>query len=105
MSVGNGSPKPPSQIRVGATVLAANLIHKVDPVYPPLALAARIQGVVRFSITVSGEGSVQNMQLVSGHPLLVEAAQQALMQFKYKPTLLNGQPVAVLTTVDIDFKL
>ncbi len=105
LSVNSGPPGPPSQIRIGGAVQAINLINKVEPVYPPLARQAQIQGVVRFNITVSSEGSVQNAQLISGHPLLVEAAQQALRQYKYRPTLLNGQPIAVLTTVDIEFKL
>ena len=105
LSVGNESPRPPLPIRIGPAVQEANLVQKVEPVYPPLALEARIQGIVKFEITVSGEGTIQNMKLVSGHPLLVQPAQQALMQYRYKPTLLNGQPTAVLTTVDIEFRL
>ena len=101
----NKPAEPPEQVRVGGNVQEANLIHKVDPVYPPLAREARIQGTVRFNVMVGKEGSVEQMTLVAGHPLLVQAAQEALRQFKYRPTLLNGQPIAVQTTVDINFVL
>ena len=98
-------PSAPQQIRVGAMVQAANLVHSVEPVYPPLACQARIQGIVRFNIMVSKEGAVEQMTLVSGHPLLVSAAQDALRQFKYRPVMLNGKPIAVQTTVDVNFVL
>jgi periplasmic protein TonB len=61
--------------------------------------------MVRFTVTVNREGSIEKIELVSGHPLLVEAAREALMQYKYKPTLLNGNPIAVTATVDVEFKL
>jgi protein TonB len=86
-------------------VQAANLIHKVDPVYPPLAYQARIQGTVRFTVIIGRDGRIQNLQLLSGHPLLVEAARQAVSQWEYRPTLLNGSPVEVVTQVDVNFTL
>ena len=92
-------PKNPERIRVGGQVQAANLIKKVTPVYPPLAKQARIQGVVRFTAIIGKDGTIQNLQLVSGHPLLVEAAKQAVSQWQYTPTLLNGDPVKVVTTI------
>jgi TonB family protein len=95
----------PQRIRVGANVQAANLINKVDPVYPPLAEQARIQGTVRFTVIIGKDGRFANIQLVSGHPLLVQAAKDALDQYVYKPTLLNGQPVEVVTQVDVNFAL
>ncbi len=95
----------PTLIRVGANVQQANLIQSAEPVYPPLAKQARVQGTVRFNVTIGKDGLLTNAQLVSGHPLLVAAAQQALMQYVYKPTLLNGKPVDVTTTVDINFTL
>jgi protein TonB len=95
----------PGRIRVGGNVQSANLIRKVTPVYPPLAKQARIQGVVRFTVTLGKDGTVQDIQLVSGHPLLVSSAQGAVMQWQYKPTLLNGQPVDVVTTVDVNYTL
>jgi TonB family protein len=91
-------PPPPAPgaigpIRVGSVPAPHHLIKKVDPVYPALARQARIQGVVRFTVRTAKDGSIQNIQLVSGHPLLVEAAQDALKQWVYSPTLLNGEPV------------
>lgn len=95
----------PQRIRIGGNVQAANLIRKVDPVYPPLAKQARVQGTVRYSVIIGKDGQVLNIQLISGHPLLVAAAEEAVKQWVYKPTLLNGQPVEVLTTVDVNFTL
>ena len=108
ISLENASPvqaEGPTKIRVGGNVQAVNLIEKVTPVYPPLAKEARIQGLVRFTVTIGKDGKVQDVQLVSGHPLLVEAAQQAVSQWVYKPTLLNGNPVEIVTTVDVNFTL
>ena len=82
-----------------------NLITMVDPVYPPLAMQARIQGLVRFNVVIGKDGRVANMQLVSGHPLLVPAARDAVRQWVYKPTLLNGDPVEVVTEVGVNFTL
>jgi protein TonB len=98
---------PPRQerIRVGGNVQAANLIRKITPQYPPLAKQARISGTVRFTAIIGKDGAVQNLQLVSGHPLLVEAARQAVSQWQYKPTLLNGEPVEVVTQIDVNFTL
>jgi TonB family protein len=101
----SGPQATPTRIRVGANVQAANLITKVDPVYPPLAMQARISGQVRFTVTIGKDGSIQNIQLVSGHPLLVAAAKDAVQQYVYKPTLLNGNPVEVITQVDVNFSL
>src|ERR1700722_565006 len=101
---GGGSPTP-TRIRVDGNVQEANLIKKVDPVYPPLAVQARISGQVRFVVTIGKDGSLLNVQLVSGHPLLVAAARDAVKEYVYKPTLLNGSPVEVITQVDINFSL
>jgi TonB family protein len=95
----------PSRIRIGGNVQAANLIHKVVPTYPPLAAQARIQGTVRFEAVIGENGAIRNLQLVSGHPMLVSSAQQAVSQWRYKPTLLNGRPVEVVTTIDVNFTL
>jgi protein TonB len=92
-------------IRIGGNVQAANLIRKVQPVYPPLAKQARIQGTVRFTAIIGKDGTIQNLQLVTGHPLLVEAARSAVSQWQYKPTLLNGEPVEVVTQIDVNFTL
>jgi protein TonB len=86
-------------------VQQANLIKQPKPVYPPLAKAARVQGTVKFQATISKDGTIQNLQLLGGPPLLVQAAMQAVEQWQYKPTLLNGEPVEVITTIDVNFTL
>lgn len=96
-------PGVPSRIRVGAAVMEQKLIRKVDPVYPPLALQARISGIVKLSVTISKEGTVANIMVISGHPLLIPAALDAVKQWVYRPTLLNGAPVEVVTDVDVNF--
>jgi protein TonB len=93
------------QIRVGGNEQAANLIRKVAPVYPALAKQARIQGSVRFQVVIGTDGIVRSLQLISGHPLLVEAARNAVRQWAYRPTLVNGTPVEVITTIDVNFAL
>jgi len=96
---------PPDRIRIGAQLQEKNLISHVDPIYPPLALQARIQGVVRFTAVIGKDGRVSDTRLISGHPLLVAAARDAVNQWVYKPTLLNGEPVEVLTEVNVNFLL
>lgn len=85
--------------------MAANLIRKVTPVYPPLARQARISGTVRFSAIISKDGRIENLQVISGHPLLIQSAEEAVRQWVYKPTLLNGEPTEVSTTIDVNFTL
>ncbi|HZQ53412.1 MAG TPA: energy transducer TonB [Bryobacteraceae bacterium] len=105
-------PAPPAKpkasskpIRVGVGVAEANLIHKVLPVYPALAKSARVQGTVEFTAIISKEGTIENLRLVHGHPLLVQAAREAVLQWKYRPTLLNGEPVEVVTDIIVNFTL
>jgi protein TonB len=93
------------QIQVGGGVHASKLRTAPPPVYPPLALQARIQGIVRFKVQIDKNGRVKRMQLVSGHPLLVESAKDALARYEYEPTLLNGEPVQVVTVADVNFSL
>ena len=115
-SLGVGAPPPPpppevkqaqvtKQIRVGGNVQAANLIKKITPLYPPLAKSARIQGTVRFTAIIGKDGTIQNLQLVSGHPMLVQSATEAVKQWVYRPTLLNDEPVEVITQIDVNFTL
>ncbi len=99
------SPAAPARISVGGAVQQSMLVDKVDPEYPPLARQARISGTVRFTVIIGKEGDVANVTLVSGHPLLVQSAVAAVKQYRYKPTLLNGQPVEVVTQVDVPFTL
>lgn len=99
-------PKPPTgPIRVGGNVQSAKLVRQPKPVYPPLARQARIQGVVRFTAIIDKDGTIQNLQLLSGHPLLVQSAQDAVRQWVYQPTLLNNEPVQVITQIDVNFTL
>ena len=98
-------PQTPQRIRVGGNVQSAKLINQPKPAYPPLARQARIQGVVRFNAVIGKDGSIQNLTLVSGHPLLVPAATEAVRQWRYQPTLLNGEPVEVVTQIDVNFTL
>jgi tetratricopeptide (TPR) repeat protein len=102
---GGGASQTPTRIRVGGLVQEVNLIKKIDAVYPPLAVQAKISGQVRFTVIIGKDGTLMNVQLVSGHPLLVAAARDAVMQYVYKPTLLNGMPVEVITQVDVNFTL
>lgn len=95
----------PQKIRVGGAVQAQNIISKVAPVYPPEAKQAGTQGTVRLSVVVGTDGKVESLNALSGPDVLVQAAVEAVKQWVYKPTLLNGQPVEVLTTVDVNFTL
>jgi protein TonB len=90
---------------VGGNVQQAMLVSQPRPVYPPLAKQARISGTVRFTAIIGRDGSIQNLTLVSGHPLLVQSATEAVKQWRYKPTLLNGEPVEVVTQIDVNFTL
>jgi protein TonB len=98
-------PLTPQRIRVGGNVQQAKLLKQPKPIYPPLAKQARIQGVVRFTAIIGKDGTIQNLQLVTGHPLLVPSAQEAVKQWVYQPTLLNGEPVEVITQIDVNFTL
>jgi len=106
--VGSAPPPPreaPKRIRVGGQVQAARVISQPKPGYPPLAKQARIQGTVRLQAIIAKDGTVQELQVLSGHPLLVQAAQDVVRQWRYQPTLLNGEPVEVVTTIDVIFTL
>ncbi len=98
-------PVVPQRIRISQGVTKGLLIHREEPNYPPLARAARVQGEVVLSAVIDTNGQIQNLQLVSGHPMLVPAAISAVKQWRYKPYLLNGQPVEVETTITVIFTL
>lgn len=106
---GSNLPPPPKEgpkrIRVGGHVQAAKLSNQVRPIYPPLAKQARIQGTVRLQAIIAKDGTIQELQVVTGHPLLVQSALDAVRQWRYQPTLLNGEPVEVSTTIDVVFTL
>jgi len=95
----------PQRVRISQGVTRGLLIHRVEPPYPPLAKAARVQGEVVLTAIISTGGEIQNLQLVSGHPMLVPGAIAAVKEWRYKPYLLNGQPVEVETTITVIFSL
>jgi protein TonB len=114
-SVPMAAPPPPpppvkqaaavQRIRVGGNVQQAKLVRQPKPAYPPLAKQARIQGVVHLQAIISKDGTIQKLEVIGGHPLLVPAALEAVKQWVYQPTLLNGEPVEVITQIDVNFTL
>jgi periplasmic protein TonB len=92
-------------IRVGANVAQANRLSSVDPVYPAEAKRNGIQGTVTLAITIGKDGHVLNVTVTSGPSELIRSAVDAVRQWVYRPTLLNGEPVTVLTTVDVNYTL
>jgi protein TonB len=95
----------PQRIRVSQGVTQGMILRKVQPAYPPLARQARIQGPVVLQAEIGKDGSIQNLRLISGHPMLAPAAIEAIKQWKYKPYILNGEPVEVETTITFNFTL
>jgi periplasmic protein TonB len=107
--VGTAAPPPPKvnpkRVTVGGNVQAARLTNRVQPQYPPLARQTRISGTVKLHAIIGKNGEVTQLQVLSGHPLLVQAALDAVKQWRYQPTLLNGEPVEVDTEIDVIFSL
>ena len=95
----------PSRIKQGGNVTAASILTQTKPVYPALARQARIQGSVVLHAIIDKDGKVAQLEVVSGHQLLVQAALDAVKQWRYKPTLLNGDPVEVDTTITVTFTM
>jgi periplasmic protein TonB len=107
---GGGPPPPPppksnKPLRVGGAVIAANLIRQVTPVYPPIAKTAHISGTVVLHAIISKDGTIEQLEYISGPPLLMKNAMDAVRQWRYRPTMLNGEPVEVDTTVSVVFTL
>jgi protein TonB len=106
---GGGPPPPPKaapqRIRVGGNVQQANLIHMVQPQYPEIAKTAHIQGTVILHALIAKDGTIQELQYISGPPLLMRSAMDAVRQWRYRPTLLNDEPVQVDTTISVVFTL
>jgi protein TonB len=96
---------PPVRIKVGGLVQQAKLIQAPQPVYPALARQARISGTVRLAAVIGRDGRIANLRVITGHPMLVPAAVDAVRQWEYQPTLLNGDPVEVATEIDVNFTL
>jgi len=110
-SIGSGlalvapPPKPVARPPRISTMMEGNLIYKVQPIYPPLARTARIQGAVHLRAVISRTGAIENLQAIDGHPMLVGAALDAVRQWRYRPYILNGDPVEVETQVTVNFSL
>ncbi|HXY77549.1 MAG TPA: TonB family protein [Candidatus Acidoferrales bacterium] len=108
--IGGAAPPPPpkptqTRIRVGGNVQAASLLRKVDPVYPQIAKTAHVSGTVVLHAIIAKDGTIQQLEYVSGPPLLMRAAMDAVRDWRYKPTLLNGDAVEVDTTIQVVFTL
>lgn len=103
------APPPPTPVPAHRLRLSrmdeGNLVYRVQPVYPELARQARIQGPVRLRAVISRTGTIENLQALSGHPMLVSAAVNAVRQWRYRPYLLNGEPVEVETEITVNFIL
>jgi protein TonB len=99
------APKAPARIKLGGQVQAAKIVAQPQPLYPALARQARIQGNVVLHAIIDKDGRVGQLEVVSGHPLLVQAALDAVKQWRYQPTQLNGDPVEVDTTITVSFVL
>lgn len=104
-TAGKSSPKPPLRVRVSQGVSQAMILRKVQPVYPEEARQGHVEGMVVMKAIISESGNVIELTLVSGHPSLVPAALEAVKQWKYKPYLLNNQPVQLETLVTVAFEL
>jgi protein TonB len=107
-ATGAAPPPPPPRVtrqRIGGQVQEAKIIAQSRPVYPPLARQARIQGKVVLHAIIDKDGRVSELQVISGHPLLVQSALAAVQNWRYQPTILNGEPVEVDTTIDVNFVL
>lgn len=99
------APPPKQRVRVSQGVVQGLLIHQVKPEYPPAARAAHIQGEVVLHAIIGKDGAVRQVQVISGPPMLASAAQNAVKQWRYKPYILNGQPVEVDTTINVNFTM
>jgi protein TonB len=97
--------QPTTPTLVGGDVQMAKLVRKVIPEYPAIARAARISGVVHLLGTIGKDGTIRDLELISGHPMLARAAMEAVRQWVYKPTLLNGNPVEVIAPIEVNFTL
>ena len=93
------------RVRVSQGVTQGMVVHRVNPTYPPLARTARVQGAVVLAAIIGKDGAIQNLHVISGHPLLTQSALDAVKQWRYKPYILNGEPVEVDTQITVNFTL
>jgi protein TonB len=99
------APVPRAPVRVSSGVQASRLLREVVPAYPAIAVQARASGPVMLEAEIDEEGNVTDLKVISGHPLLVEAAVEAVKQWKYSPTILNGEPQRILASITVVFRL
>lgn len=92
-----------SQTSTPPTVIEPLLLTEIEPQYPPLALSARVEGEVEFTVTIGSDGRVEQIELVRRHPLLVDAAPSAVKNWVYQPVVVNGRPTTVKTDVSVPF--
>lgn len=104
-SENSSASKAPKQLTVPAAVMSQNLLNKVVPIYPPAAKKAKVQGTVVLSALIGKDGNIENLRVVSGPSELQQSALDAVRQWTYKPYLLNGDPVKVVTTVHVVYQL
>ena len=98
-------PAPSRPLPVSSGVMEAALTHRAQPIYPPIAIAAHISGVVQLRAIIAKDGTVRDLEVLSGNPLFVPAAVAAVRQWRYSPTLLSGTPVEVETRITVNFVL
>ena len=96
---------PSTPLRITSGVQSAKLVFGPRPAYPPLARATRTQGTVKIQAIIGRDGAIKDLQVISGPPLLIEVAIEAVRQWRYQPTLLNGDAVEVVTDIDINFTI
>jgi periplasmic protein TonB len=107
--ISSAAPPPkvaaPQKLRVSQGVMDGQKVHDVTPVYPQMARIAHVQGAVVLRATISKTGNIENLQVVTGHPILIQAAMDAVKQWRYRPYLLNGEPVEVDTVITVNFHM
>ena len=99
------APPPSAPVRVGGDIKRPEIVKKVDPIYPPIAKAARVSGMVIIEATIARDGSIKDARVIRSVPMLDQAALDAVTQWRYTPTLLNGQPVEVIMSVNVTFAI
>lgn len=95
----------PKRVRISQGVTQGLLVHRVEPRYPKIALTARVTGVVQLHAIIGRDGAIKELEAVSGHPMLIPAAIEAVKEWRYRPYLLNGEAVEVETNVTVTFQL
>ncbi|HWQ03568.1 MAG TPA: energy transducer TonB, partial [Candidatus Nitrosotenuis sp.] len=98
-------PKPTAPLKISEGALAAMLVHRVEPRYPRLAVQIRLEGVVELHAIIARDGTVKLLEVLSGHPILAQAAREAILQWRYQPALLNREPVEVESHIRVNFTL